>query len=102
MTALNEMERERDSLRAFVAVAGDSVESDDIRRLLELDAQITDARAVAAAKQEEKPAGQLILDAMRSHRRVVPAANSRPAETDTTRGVERIRKGLAGPQNRGS
>ena len=96
MTTLSDMEREFASLTAFVAVAGDAVESDDIRRLLDLDAQITDARAAAAAKQEEKPAGQSILDTMRSYRRVVPAANSRPAETVTMRGIERIRRGLAG------
>lgn len=100
MTVLSEMEREAISLRAFVAVAGDAVESSDIRRLLDLDAQISDARvaATAAAEQKEKSTGHSVLEAMRSVRRspVVPTINSQTAETDTMRGVERIRRGLAG------
>ena len=97
MTTLNEMERERDSLRAFVAVAGDAVEVDDIRRLLDLDAQVSNARAEAAAKPAD-PIGQSVLDAMRAVRRspAPPMINSKPAETDTAvRGAERIRRGLA-------
>ncbi|AWK87661.1 hypothetical protein [Azospirillum thermophilum] len=96
MTVLSEMERERDSLRAFVAVAGDAVESDDIRRLLDLDAQITDARAKAAAKSAD-PIGQSVLDAMRAVRRspIGQTINSQTAETDASlRGVERIRRSL--------
>ncbi|CAO3350676.1 hypothetical protein [Azospirillum melinis] len=97
MTMLNEMERERDSLRAFVEVGGDAVESDDIRRLLDLDAQISDARAAAAAASIGTT-GQSVLDAMRAHR--APAV--RLVEQREVSGIELIRKGLTASQSRGS